>query len=118
VSVEISNLRWWEHAKIDAFRTAYSRSSDGDRRLRSSRQVADFNASFFYDSIPDTVSKYYVEFSGASHFLTTNDLGTADDGQSKYMIAFYKVYLEDDMRYLDVLNGPMDAELSQYKKSK
>jgi dienelactone hydrolase len=76
------------------------------------------NASFFYDSIPDTVSKYYVEFSGASHFLTTNDLGTAYDGQSKYMIAFYKVYLEDDMRYLDVLNGPMDAELSQYKKSK
>lgn len=76
------------------------------------------NASLFYDSIPDSVTKYYVEFSGASHFLTTNDLGTAYDGQSKYMIAFYKVYLEDDMRYLDVLNGPMDAELSQYKKSK
>jgi dienelactone hydrolase len=76
------------------------------------------NASLFYDSIPDSVAKYYVEFAGASHFLTTNDLGTAYDGQSKYMIAFYKVYLEDDMRYLDVLNGPMDPELSQYKKSK
>ena len=59
------------------------------------------NASLFYDSIPETVPKYYVEFAGASHFLTTNDLGTAYDGQSKYMIAFYKVYLEDDMRYLD-----------------
>jgi dienelactone hydrolase len=76
------------------------------------------NASLFYDSIPDTVPKYYVEFTGASHFLTTNDLGTAYDEQSKYMVAFYKVYLEDDMRYLDVLNAPMDPALSQYKKSK
>ncbi len=75
------------------------------------------NALPFYQSVPDTVPKYYVEFSGASHFLTTNDLGTSYDGQSKYMIAFYKVYLEDDMRYLDVLNAPMDAELSMYLKS-
>jgi dienelactone hydrolase len=76
------------------------------------------NAALFYASIPETVPKYYVEFAGASHFLTTNDLGTAYDGQSKYMIAFYKVYLEDDMRYLDVLNAPADMELSAYEKSK
>jgi hypothetical protein len=30
------------------------------------------------------------------------------------MIAFYKVYLEDDMRYLDVLNAAPDAALSMY----
>lgn len=75
------------------------------------------NASLFYDSIPDTVKKYYVEFAGASHFLTTNDLGMSYDGQSKYMIAFYKRYLEDDTRYDEILNAPADAELSQYKKS-
>jgi len=72
------------------------------------------NAKFFFDSMPATVKKYYVEFAGASHFLTTNDLGTAYDAQSKYMIAFYKVYLEDDMRYLDVLNAAPDAALSMY----
>ena len=72
------------------------------------------NAKFFYDSIPDTVKKYYVEFAGADHFLTTNDLGTDYDGQSKYMIAFYKVYLEDDMRYEQFLTAPADPELSMY----
>jgi dienelactone hydrolase len=76
------------------------------------------NASLFYASIPDSVKKYYVEFAGASHFLTTNDLGTAYDVQSKYMIAFYKTYLDGDMRYLDVLNGPMDTALSKYEHTK
>jgi hypothetical protein len=74
------------------------------------------NASLFYDSIPATVKKYYVEFAGASHFLTTNDLGTAYDGQSKYMIAFYKRYLEDDTRYDEILNAAADPELSQYMR--
>ena len=75
------------------------------------------NASIFYDSIPAGVPKYYAEFAGASHFLTTPDLGSDQDGQSKYMIAFYKVYLEDDQRYMSVLTGPPDMELSAYKHS-
>ena len=75
------------------------------------------NASIFYDSIPAGVPKYYAEFAGGSHFLTTPDLGSDQDGQSKYMIAFYKVYLEDDMRYMSVLTGPPDMELSAYKHS-
>ena len=73
------------------------------------------NAALFYKSIPDTVPKYYVEFAGASHFLTSNDLGTAYDGQSRYMIAFYKTFAEGDMRYLDILNAPMFTELSKYE---
>jgi dienelactone hydrolase len=75
------------------------------------------NAMVFYKSIPETVEKYYVEFTGASHFLTTNDLGTAYDSQSKYMLAFYKIHLEDDMRYRDVLTAPADKELSMYLTS-
>jgi dienelactone hydrolase len=75
------------------------------------------NAMVFYNSIPASVEKYYVEFSGASHFLTTNDLGTSYDGQSKYMLAFYKIHLEDDMRYRDVLTAAMDKELSMYLTS-
>jgi predicted dienelactone hydrolase len=73
------------------------------------------NAQVFYNSIPSPVPKYYAEFTGASHFLTTNDLGTAYDVQSKYMIAFYKVYLEDDMRYMSVLTAAADPKLSAYK---
>jgi hypothetical protein len=76
------------------------------------------NASLFYSSIPDSVPKYYVEVAGADHYLTTNTLGSNYAVQSKYMIAFYKVYLEDDMRYLDVLNAPADGELSRYEKSR
>lgn len=73
------------------------------------------NASLFYESIPDTTPKYYVEFAGASHFLTSNTRGSNYEGQSKYMIAFYKVYLEDDMRYLDILNAAPPSELSDYR---
>ena len=58
-----------------------------------------------------------VEFEGATHFLTSNDLGTHHDGQSKYMIAFYKTYLEDDQRYLEVLNAPKGSDLSRYEKA-
>lgn len=75
------------------------------------------NSQPFYRSIPAGVPKYYVEFAGATHFLTSNDLGTHYDGQSKYMIAFYKAYLEDDQRYLEVLNAPKGSELSRYEKS-
>jgi hypothetical protein len=62
--------------------------------------------------------KYYVEFAGADHFLTTNDLGTAYDAQSKYMIAFYKRLLEDDTRYDELLNAGPDKALSKYEHTK
>ena len=73
------------------------------------------NARFFYDSIPQTVPKYYVEFAGASHYLTTNTLGEHYDVQSRYMVAFYKRFLEDDKRYQEVLDAPGDAVLSEYE---
>jgi hypothetical protein len=75
------------------------------------------NSSTHYRSIPASVPKYFVEFAGASHFLTSNSRGSNYDGQSKYMIAFYKAYLEDDERYLAILNEPKPAELSSYLKS-
>jgi hypothetical protein len=65
-----------------------------------------------------SVPKFYVEFAGADHFLTTNDLGKAYDVQSKYMIAFYKRYLEDDKRYDEVRNAAMDMALSKYEHTK
>jgi len=73
------------------------------------------NSYTHYRSIPASVPKYFVEFAGASHFLTSNSSGSNYDGQSKYMIAFYKRYLEDDQRYTAILNAPKPAELSRYE---
>jgi triacylglycerol lipase len=72
------------------------------------------NALPFYMSIPSSTPKYYVEVAGANHFLSSGDLGTNYDTQSTYLIAFYKVYLEDDMRYMSILTGMPDPALSQY----
>jgi hypothetical protein len=65
--------------------------------------------------VPDPTPKYYVEFAGASHYLSSGDEGSNYDVQSKYMISFAKVYMEDDMRYMEVLTGAMDKELSAYE---
>lgn len=75
------------------------------------------NSYTHYRSIPASVPKYFVEFAGASHFLTSNNRGSNYPGQSKYMVAFLKAYLEDDQRYLEVLNAPKPSELSRYEKS-
>jgi len=71
------------------------------------------NAATHYRSIPASVPKYYAEFAGASHFLTTNTGG--NDGQARYMIAFYKAYLENDERYLALLQAPKESYLSKYE---
>ena len=70
------------------------------------------NSLTHYRSIPATVPKYYVEFARASHFLTSNSRGSNYEGQSRYMIAFYKAYLEDDKRYLEFLTTKL-PELSR-----
>ncbi|MET0342402.1 MAG: dienelactone hydrolase family protein [Polyangiales bacterium] len=76
------------------------------------------NSSVHYASIPSSVPKYFVEFAGASHFLTSNNRGSNYPGQSKYMVAFLKAYLEDDTRYLEVLNASKPSEISRLEKSK
>jgi predicted dienelactone hydrolase len=77
------------------------------------------NASAFYQSIPNTVAKYYVEFAGADHYLSTNRaMAPSIAAQAKWMIPFYKAYLEDDPRYLALLNEPKSSDLSRYEKSK
>lgn len=48
-------------------------------------------------------------------FCCRREVGTAYDTQSKYMIAFYKRYLEDDERYDDVPNAAPDMALSKYE---
>jgi esterase/lipase len=62
------------------------------------------NATVHYGSIPNTVEKVYAEFKGADHYLTTNR-GVMWEEQSTLMVAFYKLHLEDDRRYLDFIYG-------------
>ena len=77
------------------------------------------NAWPHYQSIPTTVAKYFVEFAGADHYLSTNRAtSTSIAAQAKWMIPFYKAYLEDDPRYLALLNEPKTSDLSRYLKSK
>jgi predicted dienelactone hydrolase len=77
------------------------------------------NAWTHYQSIPATVAKYFVEFTGADHYLSTNRaMGPSIAAQAKWMIPFYKAYLEDDPRYLALLNAPKSSDLSRYEKSK
>ena len=75
------------------------------------------NSLVHFRSIPASVPKYYVEFARASHFLTSNSRGSNYEGQSRYMVAFYKAFLEDDKRYLEILNAPKDAEVSRLDRS-
>ncbi|MDD9970577.1 MAG: hypothetical protein OXR73_30350 [Myxococcales bacterium] len=77
------------------------------------------NSSVQYESVPGTVDKYYIEVANATHRMSmASGLGSHYDVQSKYMIAFYKLYLEDDERYIDVLEGgSSDAALSEFRSS-
>ena len=76
------------------------------------------NSVVHYRSIPDGVDKYYVEVANASHTMSMPQRGSHYDVQSKYMIAFYKAYLEDDDRYLEILEaGSSDSALSEFQES-
>lgn len=72
-----------------------------------------------YQSIPASTDKTYAEFKGADHFLSTNRAQMMDE-QAHYMVAFYKLHLEDDERYRPFLYGDKQlmSALSRYEYSK
>jgi dienelactone hydrolase len=49
----------------------------------------------FYNSIPASSEKAYIELRGASHFVAN----TADATQAKFMIVWLKRYVDNDTRY-------------------
>ena len=67
----------------------------------------------FYNSIPATSEKAYVERRGASHFLA----GTSDDTQAKFMIVWLKRYVDDDTRYEQFICPPPATStlISEYR---
>ncbi|SFJ27209.1 Dienelactone hydrolase [Amycolatopsis sacchari] len=65
----------------------------------------------FYSSLPSTSDKAYMELRGASHFFPN----TPNTTMAKYMISWFKRFLDDDTRYDQFLcPAPDDATISQY----
>ena len=67
----------------------------------------------FYNSIPASSEKAYLELRGASHFVSN----TSNTTQAKYMISWLKRYVDNDTRYEQFLcpNPGTDVNISEYR---
>jgi cutinase len=67
----------------------------------------------FYQSIPASSEKAYLELRGASHFVSN----TSNTTQAKYMISWLKRYVDNDTRYEQFLcpNPGTDLDISEYR---
>ena len=69
----------------------------------------------FYESIPESTSKAYLELRGASHFAPN----TSNTTIAKYSISWLKRFIDDDTRYDQFLcPAPgTDLDISQYEST-
>jgi dienelactone hydrolase len=66
----------------------------------------------FYSSIPATSEKAYVEFAGASHFVSN----TSHTPTAKFTIAWLKRYVDNDTRYEQfICPAPRASSISEYR---
>jgi predicted dienelactone hydrolase len=66
----------------------------------------------FYNSIPTSAEKAYMELDNASHFFPQ----TPNTTQAKYMISWLKRYVDNDTRYEQFLcPAPNDNDISDYR---
>jgi dienelactone hydrolase len=67
----------------------------------------------FYNSIPASSEKAYLELRGASHFVSN----TSNTTQAKYMISWLKRYVDNDTRYEQFLcpNPGTDLDIPEYR---
>jgi predicted dienelactone hydrolase len=66
----------------------------------------------FYDSIPASAEKAYMELDGASHFFPQ----TPNTTMAKYMISWLKRFVDDDTRYDQFLcPAPDDRAIEDYR---
>ncbi len=73
----------------------------------------------FYDSISDNVPKAFLEINGGDHLCVMNG-DQFEDILGKYGVAWMKVFLDDDQRYMQFLCGPdheSDWDVSDYRSS-
>ncbi len=71
------------------------------------------HSELFYNSIPASSEKAYLEIRGASHFVSNSPNTT----QAKYMISWLKRYVDNDTRYEQFLcpNPGTDLNISEYR---
>ena len=69
----------------------------------------------FYNSLPSTLPKAYLELSGASHFAPTSTNTTI----GTYAVAWLKRFVDNDTRYSQFLCPPPAATgpISQYRQT-
>jgi len=67
----------------------------------------------FYNSIPSSAEKAYLELNGASHGVAT----TANTTQAKFMVVWLKRYVDDDTRYEQFICPPpsLSTAISDYR---
>lgn len=66
----------------------------------------------FYESLPSSLDKAYMELDGASHFV----VNTSNTTLAKYSISWLKRFIDDDTRYEQFLcPAPDDREISEYR---
>ncbi|HLM29757.1 MAG TPA: dienelactone hydrolase family protein [Acidimicrobiales bacterium] len=66
----------------------------------------------FYESIPASSEKAYVELAGASHFVSN----TANTPTAKFTIAWLKRYVDNDTRYEQfICPAPRSTSISEYR---
>ena len=66
----------------------------------------------FYNSLPASAEKAYLELRGASHFFPQ----TANTTMAKYMISWLKRWVDDDTRYDQFLcPAPNDSAIGDYR---
>ncbi|MFI7675762.1 alpha/beta hydrolase family protein [Actinophytocola sp. NPDC049390] len=66
----------------------------------------------FYNSIPSSTEKAYMEMDGASHFFPN----TSNTTVAKYMISWLKRFVDNDTRYEQFLcPAPNDSSIEEYR---
>ena len=66
----------------------------------------------FYNSIPASAEKAYMELDGASHFFPN----TPNTTMAKYMISWLKRFVDNDTRYDQFLcPAPSDRAIEEYR---
>jgi predicted dienelactone hydrolase len=68
----------------------------------------------FYNSIPASAEKAYMEMNGASHFFPN----TSNTTVAKYMISWLKRFVDNDTRYEQFLcPAPNDSDIEEYRNT-
>lgn len=75
------------------------------------------HASPFYNRLPNSIDKAYVEISGGSHFCA-NGGGLNNNVLSRFGVSWMKRFLDEDTRYSQFLCGPnhrSDRDIADYR---